>query len=349
VPEDDAQPPRPLATDPLVPPELEMTNPGANEPRLGTEDNSAILYVPGPRWRSTHSLNGLAYRLSAAQKAMVLVAGLFGTCLVVMVLAFALTRSVAATATEFLELAARDPEAAYARTSPSYRARMLPAGFIAFVRHICVDRMRSVTWYGRQLGGRSAGVSGDLTLADGTRVPVEVALTRSNGTWLISDLLGPEEVGRARPVEGRILPSDRKLQELIEESVGAFVTAIQKRDFAPYYAGLAQRGRRLTAATDLPRMYKHALGQPLDLMALRERPPEWLVPPVLERDGTLRLRGRYKALPLGLRFELRYVYEDGEWRLMTAKFDLDPPEGVGSAPVIDKGTPARAPSPGRSE
>ena len=331
MPEDSAPPPGPL--DAAVPPELEMTNPGVNEPRLGADDNSAMMYAQGARWRSAHSLNGLAYRLSAAQKAIVLVAGLFGSCLVVMILAFAFTGSVAATATEFVELAARDPGAAYARTSPSYRARILPAGFATFVRHICIDRMRAVTWYGRQLGGRSAGVSGDLTLADGTRVPIEVALTRQNGRWLISDLLGPEEVGRARPVEGRILPSDRKLQELIEDSVGAFVTAIQKRDFASYYAGLAQRGRRLNAAADLPRMYKHAIGQPLDLLALRERPPEWSVPPVLERDGTLRLRGRYQARPLGLRFELRYIYEDGEWRLMTAKFDLDPPEGLGSAPV----------------
>jgi hypothetical protein len=301
------------------------------------EENSSIMFastVPG-RAPSAHSMSGvLAYRLTASQKALILVAGLVGACVVMMIVSFAFTQRVARTATEFLQLAARDTDAAYARTAPAYRARISAPAFAAFVRHVCIDRMRSVTWYSRQLGGRTAGVSGDISLTDGTRLPVEVGLERVSGTWMIRDLLGPEEVGRARPVEGRMLPSDRKLQELIEDSIGAFVIAIQRRDFAGYYAGLAQRGRRLTAATDLPRLYKSALGQPFDLAALRARPPEMLVPPVLERDGTLRLRGRYLARPIGLRFELRYVYEDTEWRLMTAKFDLEPPEaGSGSAPV----------------
>ena len=303
------------------------------------EDNSSIIFASAvPDGRSAPSANSmtgaLAVRFTAAQKALILVGGLVGSCLLMMILSFAFTQRVAGAATAFLQLAARDTDAAYAHTTPAYRARVSAPAFAAFVRHVCIDRMRSVSWYSRQIGGHTAGVSGDITLADGTRVPVEVGLERSSGTWLIRDLLGPEEVGRARPVEGRMLPSDRKLQELIEESVGAFVNAVQRNDFAAYYAGLAQRGRRLTAATDLPRLYKSALGQPFDLAALRARPPEMLVPPVLERDGTLRLRGRYLARPMGLRFELRYVYEDTEWRLMTAKFDLEPPETApGTAPV----------------
>jgi hypothetical protein len=97
--------------------------------------------------------------------------------------------AVAAIHGQLKELKGGDLDAAYARLSEGYKARMSRSAFEAFVsRHPGLKENSDATFWSRSVKNDTAEVSGMLSSASGGKERVTYQLVKEGGTWKISGI-----------------------------------------------------------------------------------------------------------------------------------------------------------------
>lgn len=131
------------------------------------------------------------------------------------------------------------------------------------------------------------------------------------------------------------VPSEGEAKRLALDSLLAFNKALRTKSFDRFYAQTAKLWQADTTAAKLKEIFEPFIAQDVDISGIADVDPLFDSKPAINDDGLLVLKGSYAAAPNEVLFELKYVYEEGDWKLVGINVNLkkgaDNKKGAGKA------------------
>lgn len=254
-------------------------------------------------------------------------------------LVFWLTADLPRAADAFLtRIAANDYDGALALTTPDFRASTDRAALEAFARSNGLDSYKSATWTSRQIENSSGQLEGTLTLASG-EVPISISLVKDDGGWKIQKLnkaaaglspapapatpapeAKPEPASEAPAAEESAagdMPDEAAQQQLVADTLHAFAASINGDDFGILHQTAAQPFQDQISVDTLRTQFEGFVEEKVDLSVLDTLTPAIDSSSAIDANGILHLTGSYPTKPSRVNFDLQYMQEDGEWKLVS--------------------------------
>ena len=230
----------------------------------------------------------------------------------------------------FLEIGESHFQKAYDNTAFAFQARTSFKNFEATTRAMGLTAGTvSCDWTQEVPADREVKLVGEVTAANGATVPVILTVLRERGSWRVFSLHTPGEAGarEADPfsllgkggsltqLANREIPSEKTLHKLVLDNLLLFNHGVQKRSFAEFYSKVSLAWRAQLTETQLKEAFKPFIEAKVDISAIRNLTPIFDVPPEINVDGLLLLRGHYDTMPQRTFFSLRFSYEFPFWKL----------------------------------
>ncbi len=267
-------------------------------------------------------MKALKWIAIAAGAAGVLAAG-------IVVLVFSLTSGAVDAAEAFLALVGQGKyEEAYRSAAPQFRSSQDLGAFRATMQRYGLDKYDSASWSSREITNGRATLEGTVRTTGGGRVPTSVILVKSDGTWLVYGMrFRAAGVGTSEDSPGAAALDPAGMKRLALRSLLDFNEAVRRADFTAFHAGLARPMREKYTPAQLLDVFKSFVEQKIDLA------PIAAMEPVFESrearpsaSGELALKGRFPTRPSEVQFDLAYIMEGGEWRLIGINVRVRPPQ-----------------------
>jgi hypothetical protein len=119
------------------------------------------------------------------------------------------------------------------------------------------------------------------------------------------------------------VPDKDQLKSMTEASLVSFGRAVKKEDFSAFYADTAGIWQKQTTPEKLRDAFKDFFNKDIDLPAAIEgKEPVFNRPPSIDADGVLIVRGYYPTTPNRTVFQLKYLKDDGDWKLVGVNVNL---------------------------
>jgi opacity protein-like surface antigen len=135
---------------------------------------------------------------------------------------------------------------------------------------------------------------------------------------LITLSLATAVVARAADV-----PEKEDLTSMTETSLISFGQAVKKKDFSGFYEDIASVWQKQTTAEKLEELFKDFLDKGIDLpAAIKGKEPVFNQPASINSDGVLIVKGYYPTTPNRIVFQLKYLQEEDEWKLIGIDVNL---------------------------
>ena len=149
--------------------------------------------------------------------------------------------------------------------------------------------------------------------AEGDSVTFKLTYNNEAGTW---KLAGIDVHFQIAPKEPLAVPSEEDLKQLIDKTLLSFNSAVQSQDFAAFYKSIAKLWQEQTTPEKLKATFKTFIEQKFDVGSVVKKVKPSLEPaPEIDSDGLLVVQGSYPIKPDKLAFTLKYLNEDGAWKL----------------------------------
>jgi len=214
-------------------------------------------------------------------------------------------------------VAAGDASAAYRSMPDSSRRARSELEFRAFLQSRGLDDFRSAVWTHASVQGDRAELGGRLTTGAGHELPVTLKLERRNKRWRVASVQAAEGTdGVALSV-----PGEAALRRITDEAVRLLTVAVNEDDFGVLYAGVSVLWQEQTTEQALRERFKDYVEREIDLSFARREAPIFEPKPSLDGNGILRVQGYYPTPP-PLGFDMAFVFERGEWRLLNLRVEL---------------------------
>jgi len=134
------------------------------------------------------------------------------------------------------------------------------------------------------------------------------------GAW---KLVGINIHSGSVPRKRQEVPSEAELKKLTDETLLSFNSAVQSRDFDAFYQSSAKLWQKQTTPDKLKAAFKTFVDQNFDIASVVEKvKPAFEPPPAINSDGLLVVEGSYPIKPDKLTFVLKYLNEEGAWKLI---------------------------------
>jgi hypothetical protein len=173
------------------------------------------------------------------------------------------------------------------------------------------------------------------------RVLAETGLSCSIG---IGDtrLQAKTATGFAKPagVAGK-LPTTEEAKELVRDSLIAFNAAVQTKSFVDFHKQIAVMWQKQVTPERLAQLFDVFVKGEIDLSDITRLEPAFDKPPATNENGLLELKGSYPTQPSRVIFDLAYLYEGTEWKLVKINVNVRPPETEAGAKSSKKAAPKK--------
>ncbi|CAN5524462.1 hypothetical protein BH20VER1_BH20VER1_11040 [soil metagenome] len=124
--------------------------------------------------------------------------------------------------------------------------------------------------------------------------------------------------------EGKI-PSEKEARAMVLDSLLAFNRAVQQKSFVDFHKQkIGSLWRAQITAGQLLDTFETFIEQEADISGIAKLEPTFDKPPAINEDGMLELNGFYKTKPNRVRFQLGYVFEEPEWKLVRVNVQVRP-------------------------
>jgi hypothetical protein len=131
-------------------------------------------------------------------------------------------------------------------------------------------------------------------------------------------LVGIEvNVAPSRPA----IPPEETLKEMVNATMLDLAIAIKAKDFKGFYKKIAALWKEQTSAEALAENFRSFSDQNMDLTVLQALDPVLTKAPALDENDWLVIEGYYPSQPSRAYFTMKYLIEDGVWKL--AAVDLN--------------------------
>ena len=131
------------------------------------------------------------------------------------------------------------------------------------------------------------------------------------------------------------LPKDKELKALVLETLSAFNKAVQEKDFSQFYEErFSPQFREQFPLEKFTALFRAFIDKGYDISNIAQSEPVFDIPPAIDSDGLLVLKGHYSTKPNKVTFKLTYVYESSAWKLMGINVQAVPfVENTGKVPA----------------
>jgi len=249
---------------------------------------------------------------------------------VIIIVALQATKGVVKTADEFFALLREGRvEAAYTSTAKEFQAATSLNEFQYFLEATTIGNFARASWTSRSINNNTGKLIGSIHTKAGGVVPVEIDLVKEGGKWKILSLtrsaagLGEKEEAKEAakpketvPVSSKEIPSSEALAGMINESVYLLGDGLNKSDLSEFYGHIAKLWQNQTDEASLRQAFREFIEKKVDLTIIQNEAPVLSEPPAIDDDGILRLKGYYATKPYMVYFDLGYLYEHPQWKLV---------------------------------
>ncbi len=219
---------------------------------------------------------------------------------------------------EFLALIAQEKiEEAYQSTATGFRSQQDQASFAATVKGIGLTRYVSASWANRQIQNDRATLEGSVTTADGGTIPLTIELVSEAEQWRVLSLTTPMAGAAIADGDNRkpVVPDDNAVRQLVNQTMRSFGQALERNDFAPFYATISDRWKGQISGEGLSRAFQPLVDQKTSFANIQTVDPTFGARPSIDQNGLLVTSGSYATEPHRAKFELSYIYEAPAWKL----------------------------------
>lgn len=120
------------------------------------------------------------------------------------------------------------------------------------------------------------------------------------------------------------VPSDEAAQEITKTTLLNFNDAVQSADFSDFHKTISKTWKRTSRPSQFERGFKEFIDKKINIGLIRSESATFSPRPGIQEISNrkiLVLKGRYDVSPRPVKFDLKYVFEDDEWRLLAIAVD----------------------------
>jgi len=117
------------------------------------------------------------------------------------------------------------------------------------------------------------------------------------------------------------VPAETELKSMTLESLLAFNKGIQAEDFTAFYEETAKLWQDQTTPDKLKEAFSEFIDKHLDISSIKKSEPVFNQPAEIDSNDVLVVAGYYPTTPKRVVFQLKYLQEDGDWKLVGIKVD----------------------------
>jgi hypothetical protein len=130
------------------------------------------------------------------------------------------------------------------------------------------------------------------------------------------------------------LPPDKELKALVFDSLFAFNKAVQEKSFAQFHEErLSPLFRKQFPLEKFTAAFQVFIEKGYDISNIAKSEPIFDVPPAIDSDGLLILKGHYPTRPNKVTFTLKYLHEATAWEVLGINVQVVPfVENTGTVP-----------------
>jgi hypothetical protein len=236
------------------------------------------------------------------------------------------TRPIVQTADAFFALARDNKfDEAYTMTSIGFKEVTNLAEFKAFLQRSQIDQYESAFWNQRSidtdLGGITTGIlGGTIKTKNQKNIPLTMDFIQENKDWKIHHI----KLSNGFPDgDQKSVPGDQEIKKLVHETMVDFNEAIKAGNFETFYAHISEFWKAQTTASELQAIFQKFIDKKFDLSFVKQIEPIIEEKPIIDEHGALQIKGHYPLDTLNGYFELGYLYEDPQWKLVNIKVNFE--------------------------
>lgn len=255
---------------------------------------------------------------------MKIVLAVIGTLVLLVVLAiggaFLFTSGITQVADDFFAALRRGDDSAarallsreFLASTPEHRLQAFLAGDLR--------RVDSTHWSSRKVDNGLGRLEGDLGTEGGGRLPVVLTLVKEEAGWRIQHIERKAAAGLAGP--SPTVPDEAAQVALVRAAMADFVTSLNAGEMSHFHASVSQLFRSQFSVDQLNDAYRAFLDYGADWSELDALTPRIEPAPSIDGDGVLVLAGSYPTQPNTARFEIKYVQEAGQWKVIGLNLNI---------------------------
>lgn len=246
---------------------------------------------------------------------------------VIVLVALQATRGVAKSANEFFTLIKDGKfDQAYNSTAKEFQASTSLEVFTQFLEMTTLKDFSKARWTTRSINNNLGKLIGSIQTREGGTIPVEIDLVKEEGRWKILSLTRkaaglrekePAEAITSQPAAGKEIPSEETLTSVINETISLLGAGINQNDFNDFYGHISKLWQSQTDEPSLKMAFREFMEKKIDLTIVQGQTPVLSEAPYIDQDGVLRLKGYYPTQPYIVQFDLGYLYEHPQWKLIS--------------------------------
>jgi hypothetical protein len=246
-----------------------------------------------------------------------------GLVVIIILLAFGLTRGAVKAGDEFLEqIGSGKIAAAYESASPTLKSQQTAKSFEQAVKDLGLTDFASASWSSRETKNDRARLEGSVKTRSGGKIPLTMELVKESGMWKVIYLSAPQ-AGVSVEQGGKQLPSDEKSKALALDSLLAFNKAVQDKSFVGFHQQISRRWQEQITPDKLKEVFNQFIEKQIDISRIKEVEPILNAAPQINSDGLLVLEGYYPTHSNKIYFRLKYTYEHPAWKLFGIQVNVE--------------------------
>lgn len=234
----------------------------------------------------------------------------------------------------FLKIGEERLQEAYDETSFGFKAESSFKNFQAIAKELGLTAGTvSCHWTKEEPKGEDMKLTGEVTTASGTAIPLSVTCVKERGAWRIFSMLtskGKKEedrfslLGKGGDFSSSAnleIPPRAKLEELTARALTLFGNAVRRQNFGEFYSKVSTAWQSQLTERQLKAAFQPFIDARVDI-DLNGLAPVFDKPPEINSEGILVLTGHYDTKPYTSVFRLRFIYEFPQWKLYGVELEL---------------------------
>lgn len=156
-----------------------------------------------------------------------------------------------------------------------------------------------------KFGTNSGGNSGTVANTSGSPTPNPTSTPK-------------KDVEDADASTGKV-PSDEQLQELVKDTVLDFNDAIQSKDFTSFHSNISKPFQKQASPDRFKEVFAEFMDNNINFREVNDLEADFSDTPKVGKESgytVLTLNGTYATSPRRTKFELKYIPEGKEWKLI---------------------------------
>jgi Ca2+-binding EF-hand superfamily protein len=149
--------------------------------------------------------------------------------------------------------------------------------------------------------------------AEGKLLTFTLKYLNEGGAW---KMVGINVHVQNAPGTHQEVPSQTEAKELTDKTLLSFNSAVQSADFTAFYKSTAKIWQEQTTPDKLKAAFKSFIDKKFDIgSVVKNVKPSFEPAPEIDSDGFLVVQGSYPIKPDKLSFALKFLDEEGTWKL----------------------------------